>query len=329
MAEVKWIKISTDMFSNKKIKYLRSQPNGDRYTLIWVMFLTLAGNCNDGGKVYLTKDIPYTVQMLSDESGFEADIIAEAVDLFAKLGMIQIDSDGFISISNWAEYQNVDGMEKVKEQTRNRVAKFRERQAKSEDSVTCNGNYDSENSANNGIEEVCNANCNGDVTQCNVTCNATVTQCNATDIDIDKDIEYKREVREKSGPSPVHNSDDSAPPDSGTRSKNNHAKQSTSANPYKLYGSKRNVRLTDDQFNNLAKLYPADYMDKIEYFAAYMARSGRKYANHYETIIAWAKEDLDKARQKPPDSRNNSFNRFPQRQYDCDELEKKLMNGGG
>lgn len=49
MADVKWIKITTDMFSNRKIKHLRKLPEGNSIVLIWVMLLTMAGRCNSGG----------------------------------------------------------------------------------------------------------------------------------------------------------------------------------------------------------------------------------------------------------------------------------------
>ena len=41
--------------------------------------------------------------------------------------------NGFITITNWERYQNVDGMEKIREQTRNRVARHR---AKAKENVT-------------------------------------------------------------------------------------------------------------------------------------------------------------------------------------------------
>ena len=67
MLEVKWIKLSVDMFDNKKIRYLRRLPDGNNIVLIWIMLLTLAGRSNAGGYIMLTEDIPYTLSMLVDE----------------------------------------------------------------------------------------------------------------------------------------------------------------------------------------------------------------------------------------------------------------------
>lgn len=64
MAEVKWIKIATEIFDNKKIRLIESMPDGDALIVVWFKLLMLAGKTNDGGMVYFTKDIPFTDQML-------------------------------------------------------------------------------------------------------------------------------------------------------------------------------------------------------------------------------------------------------------------------
>lgn len=136
MSEVKWIKITTDMFDNSKIKQLRRLPEGNNIVLIWVMLLTMAGKCNAGGMIILTENIPYTVEMLADELKFEISTVAMALESLQRFGMINTNENCF-SITNWNEYQNVDGMEKIKEKNRLRVAKHRERK-KLECNVTGN-----------------------------------------------------------------------------------------------------------------------------------------------------------------------------------------------
>ena len=71
MAEVKWVKITTDIFDNRKIKHLRRLENGDCLALIWVMLITTAGRSNANGCLYLTEGMPYNAAMLADELGFE------------------------------------------------------------------------------------------------------------------------------------------------------------------------------------------------------------------------------------------------------------------
>ena len=124
MADVKWIKITTDMFDNCKIKHLRRLPEGNSIVLIWIMLLTMAGRCNSGGMIFLTENIPYTPKMLADELDFEENTVKLALEALERLGMIVSDSEYF-AIAGWNEHQNTEGLEKIKEQ--NRIRKRRQR----------------------------------------------------------------------------------------------------------------------------------------------------------------------------------------------------------
>lgn len=127
MADVKWIKITTDMFDNRKIKHLRRLPEGNSIVLIWVMLLTMAGRCNSGGMIFLTENIPYTPKMLADELGFEENTVQLALQALEQFNMVVTDQ-GFFTIAGWDEYQNIEGMERIREQNRLRKAAQRERQ---------------------------------------------------------------------------------------------------------------------------------------------------------------------------------------------------------
>lgn len=127
MADVKWIKLTTDMFDNRKIKHLRRLPDGNNIVLIWVMLLTMAGRCNANGMVFLTENIPYTPKMLADELDFEENTVILALQALENLNMIVTDS-GFFAIAGWNEYQNIEGMDKIREQNRIRKQKQREKQ---------------------------------------------------------------------------------------------------------------------------------------------------------------------------------------------------------
>ena len=126
MATVKWVKITTDMFDNRKIKHLRRLPEGNSIVLIWVMLITMAGRCNADGMIFLTEDIPYTPKMLADELDFEENTVQLALEALQRLNMI-VTKDGFYSIAGWEEHQNVDGLNKVREQNRLRKQKQRQK----------------------------------------------------------------------------------------------------------------------------------------------------------------------------------------------------------
>ena len=128
MAEVKWVKLTTDMFDNRKIRYLRTLPEGNSMVLIWVMLITMAGRCNAGGKIFLTENIPYTPKMLADELDFEENTVRLALEALQRLNMIVTCPEGFFSIANWEEYQNADRLAELREY--NRLAKQRSREKK-------------------------------------------------------------------------------------------------------------------------------------------------------------------------------------------------------
>lgn len=126
MADVKWIKIATEIFDNRKIKQIEKMPEGDAIIVVWFKLLCLAGNINDGGMIYFTKEMPYTEEMLSVEFNRPIQTIRLAITTFERFGMIEVVDDVFY-ISSWEKYQNVEGLERIREQTRRRVAKHREK----------------------------------------------------------------------------------------------------------------------------------------------------------------------------------------------------------
>lgn len=152
-ADIRWVKLTTDMFDNRKIKYLRKLPDGNNIVLIWVMLLTMAGRCNSGGMIFLTENIPYTTKMLADELDFEENTVTLALKALEQLDMVVTD-DGFFRISGWDEHQNIDGMEKVREQNRLRKAKYdAKKKAITSGSVTSNVTVTCGN-ATEGEEEI-------------------------------------------------------------------------------------------------------------------------------------------------------------------------------
>ena len=153
MPNVQWVKVNVDMFDNRKIKYLRRLPKGNDLALIWVMLLTLAGRCSADGTISLAENVPYTPDMLADELGFEESTMVSALNTFAKLGMIGENEDGVLFITGWEEHQSLDKLEKIREQTKARVARYRSGRKE---------------------QDECNA-------ECNAIDSVTVTQRNATD----------------------------------------------------------------------------------------------------------------------------------------------------
>lgn len=163
MAEIKWIKLYVEMFNKKKIKKIRRLPDGDKILLIWIMLLAQAGICNAGGVIFLTPSIPYTPDDLADELGFSVDTIKLALQTFVAFEMMEVDTNGYLLISNWEEHQQEDKMQAIREY--NRQAKAMQRKKQKEKLLICQGQ-----------------------------CQGQINDCQDTDIDIDKEEDKEIEI---------------------------------------------------------------------------------------------------------------------------------------
>ena len=174
MADIKWIQLSIDIFNNRKIKQIRKMPDGDAIVGIWLQILCIAGQINDCGAVYFTKDVPYTEDMLAAELDRPISTIRLALITFQKFNMLEI-VDNILLVSNWEKYQSADKLEKIKEQDRLRKRKQRALQTKK-------------------IEEL---------PKCHVTSHGDVTQCHATELELELELELDKEDTTENNPTAV------------------------------------------------------------------------------------------------------------------------------
>lgn len=126
-SNIKWVKLSTDIFDNRKIRQIECLPEGDGIIVVWLKLLCLAGNVNDNGMIYFTKDIPYTEQMLAAQFNRPIALIQLALKTFEAFKMIQI-VENILQISNWEKYQNAEKLNEIREY--NRIAQQRSRAKK-------------------------------------------------------------------------------------------------------------------------------------------------------------------------------------------------------
>lgn len=127
MADVKWIKIVTDIFDDEKILMIESMPDADSIIVIWFKLLCLAGKQNNGGVIMLNDRIPYTEEMLSKVFRRPLNTVRLALELFKNYGMIEI-IDDVITIPNWSKHQSLDALESKRERDRMRKAMKRNAQ---------------------------------------------------------------------------------------------------------------------------------------------------------------------------------------------------------
>ena len=127
MAEVKWIKVTTDIFDDEKILLIESMPDADSIIVIWFKLLCLAGKQNNHGVFMINDKIPYTEEMFATIFRRNINTVRLALKTFEQFDMIEIYNDTVI-IPKWEKHQSLDALEKSREATRNRVKKWREQQ---------------------------------------------------------------------------------------------------------------------------------------------------------------------------------------------------------
>lgn len=126
MADVKWIKITTDIFDDEKIILIESLPDAYAIITVWFKLLCLAGKQNNSG-VFLLGRMPYTDKMLATIFRMKEATVTMALQTFESFGMIQI-IDGVITIPNWGKHQNLDQLESKKEYMRGYMREYRAKQ---------------------------------------------------------------------------------------------------------------------------------------------------------------------------------------------------------
>lgn len=128
MSEVKWIKITTNIFDDEKIQLIESMPDSDTIIVIWFKLLALAGKSNNGGLVMFNEKIPYTKEMLYTLFRRKQATIDLSLITFENFGMIEILDNETILISNWEKHQSEDKLLKLREGQRKRQKAYRDRQ---------------------------------------------------------------------------------------------------------------------------------------------------------------------------------------------------------
>ena len=143
MAEVKWIKIVTDIFDDEKILLIESMPDRDSIIVIWFKLLCLAGKTNNGGVLLLNDCIPYTDEMLSTIFRRPVNTIRFALKTFEEFGMILIVNDT-ITIPNWGKHQSIDQLENKRDYMKKYMQEYRQKQKE----IACKTNSKTNSKAN-------------------------------------------------------------------------------------------------------------------------------------------------------------------------------------
>ncbi len=261
MAEVKWIKLTTDIFDDEKILMIESLPSADTIIVIWFKLLALAGKSNNNGVFMMNNRIPYTEEMLAAVFRRDDKIVKLALDTFEQFGMIEI-VNNVITIPNWDKHQSLDAYEKKKERDRKLQA---ERRAKQKALIA-------ESSDNR-------------LTSCDCQMTVAVTE------------EEKEEEKDKEFHSIIHSN---AREDNSEEETMENFDFREEAKLKYLQGSlgKGVVMLSDDQLDDLLDKLSVEEFDKYVSIVAECELKGHRYTNktHYKAILEMVAKDRRKAK---------------------------------
>ena len=124
MTEIQWIKLSVGLFDDAKIKIIEGMPEHDTILVIWLKLLIWAGRDNDRGCLRLS-GITMTDEHMASVLGRPINTVRIAMQTLTALKMIEVHEDHTLFIRNWEKWQNIEGMEKVRLQTKVRTDKYR------------------------------------------------------------------------------------------------------------------------------------------------------------------------------------------------------------
>ncbi|NFE95826.1 UNVERIFIED_ORG: hypothetical protein B2H95_00735 [Clostridium botulinum] len=327
MSDVKWIKITTNMFEDEKIRLIDAMPERDTIHYVWIRLLVQAGKNNANGFIFLSENIPYTDEMLSTIFCRPLTSIRLALKTLKDFGMIEVDEDNLIKITNWEKHQNVEGLDKVREQNKIRAKNYRDKkkQLKAADKNEDIEDIEDISSSENEEEIVQNLNeINSNVTQKKRNVmqnenNVTVTEQNKR--------ESKNQNQKKNKNSIID-------------------REKESNNPNSLSQEKANINLQADEllkhYENITGIIGGLNLSAIKLaiskhgfnhvkMAIDKALEVNKYDMTYINGILknWKREGYptDKVEYR---INNNSgsglkFDNFEAREYDYDSLEEKLL----
>lgn len=129
---VQWIRLKVGMFDGNSFKKIKRAKIGgvsyrDKLTAVWFELLDLAGKCNSNGYLIDNNEIAYQsyedIATMLDRDEKEIEL---CMQFFIKERMVEIIEDVYC-LTNFMQYQNQDGLEKIREKKRISQAKWRER----------------------------------------------------------------------------------------------------------------------------------------------------------------------------------------------------------
>jgi phage replisome organizer, putative, N-terminal region len=114
MKERRYVKFKLDIYDDTKTKIIDQKPERDFIHYFFARCIVLAGKSDCEGKLYMAKDIPYTIETLAIEFNRDTSLVKVALDVLIELKMIEVTGDNIYKVKSFAKHQNIKVVEKVK-----------------------------------------------------------------------------------------------------------------------------------------------------------------------------------------------------------------------
>ena len=152
MKERKYVKLRTNMYEDTKFKIIDMHVERDIIHYIWSRIIILAGKVNLEGDLYLSRNIPYTIETLAIEFNRDAMQVKLALNTLIDLEMIELVRGKIYRVKNFAKHQNIKIKEKV--ETQHNAEDIKNEEEKSLENQLCEEkNADSEHKICESIEK--------------------------------------------------------------------------------------------------------------------------------------------------------------------------------
>lgn len=128
MKQLRWMKTKIGLFGDPKVMAMLSQRHGETYFVVWFLLKDIAGTVNCDGYACLSEQVPLTGEYIARVLRRRRDVVEKALDFLEQIDLIRRDEEGRIRLVDWEELQDFDKDERRRQQTRCRVARFRQKQ---------------------------------------------------------------------------------------------------------------------------------------------------------------------------------------------------------
>ena len=282
-----YMRLKEDFFDNNDaVKIMESMPDGYLYSNILLKLYLKSLKCN--GRLMYNDRIPYNAEVLATLTGHSVGVVEKALDIFESLGLIEVLNNGAIYM---LDIQNFIGKSSTE------ADRKREYRAKieAEKKLLINGQASGHLSGQNSPEiEI--------------------------EIEIEKEIEKEREIETEIKRvnyqliADMYNDTCVSFPRLTKLSESRKKAIKARLNTYSIEDFKR-------------------LFEKAEASSFLKGKNDRNWSASFDWLIKDSNMAKvlegnydDKSKKAAPAAKSNSFNNYPQRQYDCDALERMLLN---